>query len=275
MGRVDGKIAFITGGARGQGRAHAIRLAEEGADIFIIDAVGSNVETSPAPLANPEDLEETVRAVEALGRRVIGQAADVRDQDAVNAAVQRAITELGDIDIAIVNHGIAGYGRSWELTEQQWQDMLDVNLTGVWHTTKALIPPMIAAGKGGSIILTSSVAGVVGMRHMSHYSSSKHGVIGLMRSLSKELGAESIRVNAILPGSVPTPMVTSEGVQALFNPDDPATEPLRNAFNSHNAMAVEWLDPRDIANAALWLGSDEARYVTGVPLPVDAGLVIG
>ncbi len=273
MGRVDGKVAFITGGARGQGRAHAIRLAEEGADIVAVDLC-ADVGSSPAPPATHAELKETVEAVKSLGRKAVGVVADVRDQVALDEAVARGVDELGPIDIAVINHGIASFGRAWELDDQAWQDMLDINLTGVWRAVKAVVPPMIAAERGGSIIVTASVAGTVGMRFMAHYSAAKHGVVGLMRSLAKELGPTSIRVNAVLPGSVDSPMVNSEPVQRLFDPSDPATAPLRESFQSKRALPVEQLDPREISHAVLWLASDEARYVTGVPLPVDAGTIV-
>lgn len=272
MDRVAGKVAFITGGARGQGRAHAIRMAEEGADVIIVDIL-EKVATSPVPMANDEDMVETVHSVEGLGRRIIAEKVDVRDQAGLDAVVARGIEELGGIDIVVANAGMTGFGRAWELSEAEWQEMIDVNLTGVWHAVKAVVPTMIEAGKGGSIVLTSSTAGVQGVQNMAHYTAAKHGVVGLMKTLANELGPENIRVNSILPGPIATPMVMNEVVYKLFAPDNPSAEAAADVFRALAALPVVWLEPIDIANAALWLSSDEARYVTGIQLSVDAGWV--
>jgi SDR family mycofactocin-dependent oxidoreductase len=272
MGRVAGKVAFITGAARGQGREHAIRLAEEGADIIAVDAC-EPVASIGYELATRSDLDETVAAVESLDRRIVAEVADVRDQAALNAVVARGIAELGGLDIVSANAGITGTGMSWELEEQAWQDMIDINLTGVWHTVKAALPPMIDAGKGGSIILTSSLCGVRGLENVSHYTAAKHGVVGLMRSLANEVGRYKIRVNAVLPGNVATPMILNDVIYGLICPDVPnaGREDLEPVLAGLSAMEVGYLESRDVSNAILWLASDEARYVTAVPLSIDAG----
>jgi SDR family mycofactocin-dependent oxidoreductase len=276
MGRVEGKVAFITGAARGQGRSHAVRLAEEGADIIAVDLC-AQVDTVPYPMATPEDLAQTVKAVEALDRRIIATQADVRDFAALKAAVDAGVAELGRLDIVSANAGIASVDASTtDITEQSWADMLDINLTGVWHTAKAAVPHMIAAGNGGAIILTSSAAGLMAYPGIGHYVSAKHGVVGLMRTLALELAPHMIRVNSLHPTQVDTAMIQNETIYRLFSPDDP--NPSRDAFipvsQAMNALPIPWVEPRDISNALLFLASDEARYITGVPLPVDAGAVI-
>jgi (+)-trans-carveol dehydrogenase len=276
MGRVEGKVAFITGAARGQGRSHAVRLAEEGADIIAVDLC-AQVDTVPYPMATPEDLAQTVKAVEALDRRIIATQADVRDFAALKAAVDAGVAELGRLDIVSANAGIASVDASTtDISEQSWADMLDINLTGVWHTAKAAVPHMIAAGNGGAIILTSSAAGLMAYPGIGHYVSAKHGVVGLMRTLALELAPHMIRVNSLHPTQVDTAMIQNETIYRLFSPDDP--HPSRDAFipvsQEMNALPIPWVEPRDISNALLFLASDEARYITGVPLPVDAGAVI-
>jgi (+)-trans-carveol dehydrogenase len=198
MGRVEGKVAFITGAARGQGRSHALRLAEEGADIIAVDFV-QDIDTVPYGLASRDEFELTVKQVEATGRRIVAVEADVRDYDALKAAVDRGVDELGRLDIVSANAGVLSLGKAHELTEQTWRDMIDVNLTGVWHTTKAVTEPMIDLGNGGSIIITSSTAGVKGLANAAHYTAAKHGIVGLMKSLVNELSQYRIRVNTVHP----------------------------------------------------------------------------
>ncbi|HEY0804644.1 MAG TPA: mycofactocin-coupled SDR family oxidoreductase, partial [Pseudonocardiaceae bacterium] len=217
-GRVAGKVAFITGAARGQGRSHAIRLAEEGADIIAVD-ICRQVDSVPYPMATPEDLAETVKAIEALDRRIHAVAADVRDYGALKAALDDGVAQLGRLDIVSANAGIASYGQADELDETTWQDMIDTNLTGVWHTAKAAIPHLIEQGTGGSIVLTSSTAGLMAMPNLAHYVSAKHGVVGLMRTLALELAPHFIRVNSVHPTGVNTPMVQNEASIRLFLPD--------------------------------------------------------
>ena len=276
-GRVAGKVAFITGAARGQGRSHAIRLAEEGADIIAVDLC-QQVKSVPYPMATPDDLAETVKEVEALDRRIIATEADVRDYSAVKAALDDGVAQLGRLDIVVANAGIGSFARAEELPEQAWQDMIDTNLTGTWHAAKAAIPHLRAGGRGGSIILTSSTAGLQAWQNMAHYTAAKHGVVGVMRTLALELAPEMIRVNSVHPTSVDTGMIQNPATYALFAPDleekDRTRERLAERFQTLNAMPVPWAEPRDISDAVLWLATDEARYVTGVPLPIDAGAVI-
>jgi (+)-trans-carveol dehydrogenase len=273
MGRLEGKVAFVTGAARGQGRSHAIRMAQEGADIIAID-IASQMETVEYAMATPDDMTETVRQVEALDRRIIAAQADVRDYDALKAAVEDGVAQLGRLDIVAANAGIFSQGRAEELTDQQWDEMVDTNLKGVWHTAKAAIPHLRAAG-GGAIILTSSTAGLMGYENFAHYVSAKHGVVGLMRTLALELAPDMIRVNSVHPTSVDTDMIQNQMLYALFAPDleesERTRENLGERFKTMNALPVPWVEPVDISNAVLFLASDEARYITGVTLPVDAG----
>ncbi|MGO9779679.1 MAG: mycofactocin-coupled SDR family oxidoreductase [Streptosporangiaceae bacterium] len=272
-GRVAGKVAFITGAARGQGRSHAIRLAQEGADIIAVDLC-AQVASVPYAMSTPADLAETVKEVEALDRRIVATQADVRDYGALKVALDDGVAQLGRLDIVSANAGIASYGPSEELTEDTWRDMLDVNLTGVWHAAKAAIPHLRAAG-GGSIVLTSSTAGLMPFPNLSHYTSAKHGVVGLMKTLALELAPDFIRVNTVNPTTVNTDMVNNQATYDLFAPDLPeeqrTTQNLKERFQALNALPIPWVEPRDISNAVLFLASDEARYITGVTLPVDAG----
>ena len=266
-GRVAGKVAFITGAARGQGRAHAIRLAEEGADIIAID-ICRDYDTVGYPLATETDLAETVKAVEALDRRIVASVADVRDADALKAAVDDGVAQLGRLDIVSANAGICTI-QSWdEVTPQVWQDTLDTNLTGVWNTMVVSVPHLIAAG-GGSIICTSSTAGIKGLPYLAPYVAAKHGIVGIARTMANELARHSIRVNTVHPTGVDTPMGTGlGGLEPLIN-RDPNLGPIYM-----NTLPVEIVDPRDISNAVLFLASDEARYVTGLEFTVDAGNTI-
>jgi (+)-trans-carveol dehydrogenase len=272
-GRVEGKVAFVTGAARGQGRSHAVRLAEEGADIIAIDLV-DQIGTVPYDMARPADLDETVRRVEALDRRIIATQADVRDFAAVKGALDAGVAELGKLDIVSANAGIFSFGPLEELTDEQFDDMLDVNLKGVWHTTKAAIPHL-RANKGGSMILTSSNAGLEAIPNIGHYVAAKHGVVGLMKTLALELASDFIRVNTLNPTTVKTDMITNQATYDLFAPDLPpeerTLENIQPRFVSMNALPIPWVEPIDISNALLFLASDEARYITGVALSVDAG----
>jgi SDR family mycofactocin-dependent oxidoreductase len=266
-GRVAGKVAFITGAARGQGRAHAVRLAEEGADIIAID-ICRDYDTVGYPLATEADLAETVKAVEALDRRIVASVADVRDAGALKAAVDDGVAQLGRLDIVSANAGICTI-QSWdEVTPQVWQDTLDTNLTGVWNTMVVSVPHLIAAG-GGSIICTSSTAGIKGLPYLAPYVAAKHGVVGIARTMANELARHSIRVNTVHPTGVDTPMGNGlGGLEPLIN-RDPNLGPIYM-----NTLPVETVDPRDISNAVLFLASDEARYVTGLEFTVDAGNTI-
>ena len=274
-GRVEGKVAFITGAARGQGRSHAVRLAEEGADIVAVDVCRS-IEGVPYPGPTPADLAETVSLVEKLDRRIVAVEADVRDQAALSAALERGVAELGGLDIVAANAGIssAPYAAQ-ELPDDTWTTMLDINLSGVFRTCKAAIPYLVAAG-GGSMILTSSAAGLQPYANVAHYVSAKHGVVGLMRTLALELAPHNIRVNSLHPTQVDTPMIMNESTYGLFRPDleRPTREDFAPASQAMNALPIPWVEPRDVSNALLFLASEEARYITGVALPVDAGALI-
>ena len=275
-GRVEGKVAFITGAARGQGRSHAVRLAQEGADIIAVD-ICADVRGLPYAGATQADLAETVREVEALDRRIHAVTADVRDYGAVANAVADGVAQFGRLDIVAANAGIGSSPhQAAELEDQTWQDMVDINLTGVWHTAKAAIPHLIEGGRGGSIVLTSSAAGLMAYPNIAHYVSAKHGVVGLMKTLALELAPHFIRVNSIHPTQVDTPMIQNEATWRLFRPDldHPARADFEPASQAMNVLPIPWVEPVDISNAVLFLASDEARYITGVPLPVDAGCLI-
>lgn len=271
-GRVEGKVAFITGAARGQGRSHAVRLAQEGADIIAVDACTPISSVDKYPLATRADLDETVAQVEKLDRRIVASVADVRDAAGLAAALDAGVSELGGLDIVVANAGIASYGLSTELTEEMWQQMLDVNLTGVWHTAKAAVPHLLTRG-GGSMVFTSSIGGLKGIQKVAHYVAAKHGIVGLMRTMANEFAGQSIRVNTVHPTNVDTHMIQNPGTWGMFAPGDPepTQEKAMAGFTSLNAMPVPWVEPIDISNAVLFLASDEARYITGVALPVDAG----
>ncbi|SDM53869.1 (+)-trans-carveol dehydrogenase [Cryobacterium flavum] len=276
MGRVEGKVAFITGAARSQGRSHALRLAQEGADIIAVDIVGPVESVHAYPMATAEDLAETVRQVEALDRRIIATQADVRDSAALKAVMDDGVAQLGRLDIVSANAGIFQMSPALELDDAAWQETIDINLTGVWNTCKAALPHLIKGGRGGSIILTSSTAGLKGLANTVHYTAAKHGVVGIMRTLANEFAQYSIRVNSVHPTTVNTIMIQNEDVWGLFDPANanPTQDSAVEAFKSINALPVPWVEPVDISNAVLFLASDEARFITGVTLPVDAGNLV-
>ncbi|WP_283607281.1 mycofactocin-coupled SDR family oxidoreductase [Mycolicibacterium poriferae] len=269
MGELTGKVAFITGAARGQGRAHAVKLAAAGADIIALDLC-EQIASVPYPLATPEDMDATVKLVEETGARIVACQADVRDRDAVKAAVRSGTEALGDrLDIVIANAGIAPMA-----APEAWQDVIDVNLTGVYNTIDVAMKPMIKFGNGGSIVLTSSVAGLVGLGSpvggSVGYAAAKHGIVGIMRVYANFLAQYSIRVNSVHPAGVNTPMIDNEFTRSWL---DGIAQESQGGPDMGNALPVQALEPEDIANAAFWLVSDAARYVTGVTLPVDAGYV--
>lgn len=272
MGQLDGKTAFITGAARGQGRSHAVRLAAEGADIVAVDLCTDLVEVA-YPMATPEDLAETAALVEKVGGRVITHQADVRDYGQLRAAAKDAVDQWGRIDIVIANAGIAvmttDYGDP-DWLAQVWQTVIDTNLTGVWNTVRACTPSMIERGEGGAMVLISSTAGLKGLSAPGvigneGYTASKHGVVGLMRSFANSLAMYSIRVNTIHPTGVRTPMVENEAMEKFMTSFPDAMSSLTNL------LPVELLEPSDISDAVLFLVSDAGKYITGVTLPVDAG----
>jgi SDR family mycofactocin-dependent oxidoreductase len=274
-GRVAGKVAFITGAARSQGRSHAIRLAQEGADIIAVDLAGPVESVTAYPGATEAELAETVKQVEALDRRIIATKADVRDSGALKAALDDGVAQLGKLDIVIANAGIYQTHPALELDDAAWQETIDINLTGVWNTVKVSLPHLVA-NNGGSVILTSSVAGLKGLANSVHYNAAKHGVVGIMRSIGNEFAQRGIRVNSVHPTGVNTIMIQNKEVWGLFDPanPNPTMESAETAFKSLNALDIPWVEPVDISNAILFLASDEARYITGVTLPVDAGAMI-
>jgi (+)-trans-carveol dehydrogenase len=274
MGSLEGKVAFITGAARGQGRSHAIRLADEGADIIALDLGRDGVETVGYALGTEDELDETVAQVEARGQRAVKGLADVRDLAQVQAVVDAGLEQLSRIDIVCANAGIGTWAVAWEMTPQQWQDMIDVNLTGVFNATRAALPSMVERGEGGSVVLTSSTAGLIGYANTAHYTAAKHGVIGLMKVLAQELGPHRIRVNAICPTTVNTPLVINDETFDLFRPDldQPTADDVREPFAALNILPdTPWIEPEDVSEAVAWLCSDAARYITGISMPIDAG----
>ncbi len=277
-GRVEGKVAFITGAARGQGRSHALRLAEEGADIIAVDIAESipGMEKYYAG-ATEDDLAETVRQIEALDRRIVATKADVRDFDALKAAVDEGVAQLGHVDIVSANAGVFAFGEQSQLVEDaEWDMVNDINAKGVWHTAKAVIPHLIEQGTGGSIVITSSTAGIKGTPNVVAYTASKHAVVGIMRTLALELAPHRIRVNTVHPTGVATDMILNEATFKLFLPhvEHPSREEAAEVFATTNALPVPWVEPIDISNAVLYLASDEARYVTGTELKIDAGYTV-
>jgi (+)-trans-carveol dehydrogenase len=272
-GRVEGKVAFVSGAARGQGRAHAVRLAEEGADIIAVD-ICKQIDSVLIPLSSPEDLAETADLVKNAGGRIHTAEVDVRDFDALKAVVDAGVEEFGKLDIIVANAGIGNGGQLLHDTgEPDWDDMIGVNLSGVWKTVKAGVPHILAGGKGGSIILTSSVGGLKAYPHTGHYVAAKHGVIGLMRTFAVELGAQNVRVNTVCPTNVNTPLFMNEPTMKLFRPDleNPGPDDMKIVGQLMHTLPIGWVEPEDVANAVLFLASDEARFITGVALPVDGG----
>jgi SDR family mycofactocin-dependent oxidoreductase len=276
-GRVEGKVAFISGAARGQGRSHAVRLAQEGADIIAIDICGPVSTNTQVEPATSDDLAETADLVKQLNRRIVTAEVDVRDYDAIEAAVDSGVEQLGRLDIVCANAGIGNGGQTLDRTsETDWTDMIDVNLSGVWKTVKAAVPHLISQGDGGSIILTSSVGGLKAYAHTGHYIAAKHGVVGLMRTFAVELGQHSIRVNSVHPTNVNTPLFMNEGTMKLFRPDleSPGPDDLAVAAQFMHVLPTGWVEPVDISNAVLFLASDESRFVTGLTMTIDAGSML-
>jgi SDR family mycofactocin-dependent oxidoreductase len=272
MPMLEGQVAFITGAARGQGRSHALTLAREGADIVALD-ICEDIESNPYSLARPEDLEETRRLVEATGQRCLTVIADVRDGKAMDAAAAQALDTFGQIDIALGNAGIMPIRPTWEATEEEWRDTLDVNVIGVWHTCRVVIPHMMER-RQGKIVLTGSTCAFKGFPNLGAYVAAKHGVNGLMRTLAVELAPWRIRVCSVNPSPVKTDMVLNETLMTLFAGDGPPlSEEEYLAMQGKPNLFPVVLDPADVSNAILYLVSDAARYVTGVALPVDAGFL--
>lgn len=273
MGKLTGQVAFVTGAARGQGRAHAVTLAAEGADIIAVDRC-ADVETARYPMAGEADLAETVALVEATGRRIHAVVADTRDLDALQAAVDAGVERFGRLDIAIANAGIAAAPTmSWELSPEAFREMMDINVTGVWQTTKVAIPHILAGNRGGSVILVSSMAGLRGVPGIVHYASAKHAVAGMAKSIANEVGWANIRVNSIHPGNVRTTMIDNEPMVRGFRPDlaDPVLEDTAEVMARLNLLPLPWLDAQAVADAVLYLVSDAGRGITGASMPIDLG----
>ncbi len=276
MNRVKGKVAVVTGAARGQGRSHCVALAAEGADIIAIDNC-ADVAGVKYPGATKADLEDTVRLVEALGGRVVSRVADVRDFDGLADAVAQGVSELGRLDIVCANAGIITEAAPTLLMEESdWRVVIDVNLTGVWLTCKAAIPYVVDGGRGGSVILISSLAGLRGHPNIGNYVAAKHGLVGLTRTLALELAPQMIRVNSVHPTQVDTPMIMNDATKKLFVPDkeNPSDEEFAAASQESQAMPIPWVESIDVSNAVVYLASDEARFITGVALPIDGGALL-
>src|SRR3954468_15932553 len=277
MGRFDGKVAFITGAARGQGRSHAVRLAGEGADVIAVDRC-ADIPTVAYDLATPADLAETVRLVQAHGRRVVAAPVDVRDADALDGARRAGVAELGGLDVVLANAGIGLMDRDAD-PRHAFRDQLGVNLVGVWNTVQAAAPVLIEQRRGGAIVLTSSVFGLTGRGGSGRggddgYVAGKHGVVGLMRTFATWLAPHGIRVNCVNPSGVATPMVLNPAVEALFGGDDDGGDLAKPADDVANLLDVTLVDPEDVSAAVAFLASEEARYITGVALPADAGMLV-
>jgi SDR family mycofactocin-dependent oxidoreductase len=277
MGLVDGKVALVTGAGRGQGRSHALRLAAEGADVIAVDIAANDVETISYPLASEDELDATVNEIEGMGRRAVKAVADVRSLSELQQAADTGLSELGKIDIVCANAGIGSWAVAWEMTEQQWKDMIDINLTGVFNTVRATLPSMVERGEGGSVVLTSSTAGLRAYANTAHYTAAKHGVIGLMKVLAQEAGPHRIRVNSVCPTTVRTPLVINDSTFELFAPhlENPTEDDVREPFEGLNILpGVAWIEPSDVSDAVVFLCSDAAKFITGVALPIDAGNIV-
>ncbi|MFN6544191.1 mycofactocin-coupled SDR family oxidoreductase [Mycolicibacterium nivoides] len=271
-GRLRDKTALITGAARGIGRAQAVRFAEEGADIIAIDVCGP-IESVAVPHSSPQDLVETALLVEQAGGRIVTEIVDVRNADELSEAVEHGASRFEGLDIVCATAGITSRGAAVDLSEAAWRTMLDINLTGVWNTCTAAAPHLIGRG-AGSVVLVSSIAGLRGLIGVAHYTAAKHGVVGLMRSLAHDLAPHGIRVNCVLPTNVDTPLIQNDVVRSGFRPDldrPPTREEFAAAAARMNLLAVPWVQTVDVANASLFLASEEARYITAISLPVDAG----
>lgn len=272
MGKLDGQVAFITGAGRGQGRSHAVRLASEGADIIATDAPAP-VGSVRYPLATADDLAETTRQVEAVGRRVVARNADVRDSTALAEVARAGVDEFGRLDVVLANAGIFSAEPTLSMSDETWQDMIDINLTGVFKTIKAAVPHVVAGGRGGSVVITSSLAALHVNDHTAHYSAAKSGLVMMMKVLAKELAPHNIRVNTVHPTTVGTDMIHNDAIYGLFRPDleNPMREDFEEVVRGINRLPVASLEPGDVTSTVLHLVSDGGRYITGTTIPIDAG----
>ncbi|BBX09795.1 MULTISPECIES: mycofactocin-coupled SDR family oxidoreductase [Mycolicibacterium] len=277
-GTLEGRVAFVTGAARGQGRAHAVRLAREGADVIVSDICASVSDTIPYPGTTPEDLNETVRLVEAEGRKVLGREVDVRDDAAVRQLVADGVEQFGRLDILVANAGVLSWGRLWELTDEQWNTVIDTNLTGTWRTLRAVVPAMIEAGNGGSIIVVSSSAGVKATPGNSHYAASKHGLTALTNSLALEAGEYGIRVNSIHPYSVATPMTENDAMLGVFGAHPSylhgfAPMPYLPVGQNATGKRSDFMNVDEVADVVVWLAGDQSATLSGSQISVDRGVM--
>lgn len=273
---LQGRVAYITGAARGQGRAHAVRLANEGADIIAIDVCGPVAQDVTYPMPTPEDLAETVRLVEATGRKIIAREVDIRDLPAQQQVIAEGIEQFGRLDIVVANAGILSWGRVFEMSEEQWDSVIDVNLNGTWRTIRAAVPAMIEAGNGGSIIIVSSSAGTKATPGNAHYAASKHGLVAITNSLAIEVGEFGIRVNSIHPYSVDTPMVEPEAMMEIFG-KYPAflhsfsPMPYRPVDHQGKKGLLEIMTPEEITDVVAWLAGDGSGTISGSQIAIDRG----
>jgi SDR family mycofactocin-dependent oxidoreductase len=268
-GTLQGCVAFVTGAARGQGRAHAIRLAREGADIIALDICAPVSDCVTYPAATPEDLAQTVRSVQAEGRKILARAVDIRDSTALRQLVADGVEEFGRLDILVANAGVLSWGRIWELTDEQWDTVIGVNLSGTWRTVRAVVPAMIAAANGGSIVVVSSSAGLKATPGNGHYSASKHGLVGLTNTLALELGEFGIRVNSIHPYSVDTPMIEPDLMMQVF-----AEHP--HYVHSFGPMPLQpngFMTADEVSDVVVWLAGNGSGTLTGAQIPVDKGVL--
>jgi SDR family mycofactocin-dependent oxidoreductase len=277
-GPLDGRVAFVTGAARGQGRAHAVRLAAEGADIVAIDVCKPVSDTVTYPMPTADDLAETVREVEATGRKVLAREVDIRDLAAQQEVVADAVAQFGRLDIVVANAGILSWGRIWELSEEAWDTVIDVNLNGTWRTIKAALPAMIEAGNGGSIIIVSSSAGLKATPGNAHYAASKHGLVALTNALALEAGEFGIRVNSIHPYSIQTPMIEPEAMAKIFTKYPSflhsfAPMPLKPVARDGKPGLQEFMAPEEVANVVAWLADDASMTISGSQIAVDRGVM--
>ncbi|KAA0110291.1 mycofactocin-coupled SDR family oxidoreductase [Mycolicibacterium sp. P1-5] len=277
-GTLEGRVAFVTGAARGQGRAHAVRLAREGADVIVSDICASVSDTIPYPGTTPEDLHETVRLVEAEGRKVLAREVDVRDDAALRQLVADGVEQFGRLDILVANAGVLSWGRLWELTDEQWNTVIDTNLTGTWRTLRAVVPAMIEAANGGSIIVVSSSAGVKATPGNSHYAASKHGLTALTNSLALEAGQYGIRVNSIHPYSVATPMTENDAMMGVFAAHPSylhgfAPMPYLPVGQSATGKRSDFMSVDEVADVVVWLAGDNSATLSGSQISVDRGVM--
>ncbi|MGO4204483.1 mycofactocin-coupled SDR family oxidoreductase [Rhodococcus sp. TAF43] len=275
MGNLDGKVAFVTGAARGQGRSHALALARAGADVVVSD-ICRDLDSIRYALATEDDLAETVRLVAEVGRKCQPFALDVRDGDALDDAVSETVDRFGSLDICVANAGICGHGKFWEITDSMWDEMIGVDLTGVFKTLRAVTPTMVGQGRG-RIVATASMGGRMGNPNLAHYVVAKWGVIGLVKTLALEVAEHGITVNAVCPATVDTPMVHNASMYELFCPglDSPDRSDVEPIYSRMSPMRTPWVDPQDVSDAVLYLVSDQARYVTGSTLDVCTGATAG